>query len=213
MPYPGSRNVRPLEVAGGTFIETLPRRVGTSIEVPSAASGAVIGRVRRTSSPLRSKNGCAATVTLRYRSPRAPGAPVPSPEPRTRWPRGSRLRPAAAARGARLSLDVAGALTDRARLLEVHRERLARPVKGLVERDLDARLHIGGAGAPVEAFVEPDPSGAGAAAGVRGQVSEDRAEDLGEVPEVSRVFSVLHSEAASGRGSRRGLGVALPVGS
>src|SRR5262249_23105407 len=125
----------------------------------------------------------------------------------------SSLPPAAAARGARLSLHVAGALTDRARLLEVHRERLARAVKGVVERDLDARLDIGAAGAPVEAFVEADSSRAGAAAGVGSEVSEDRTEELGEVPEVSRVSSVLHSEAASGRGSRRGLGVALPVGS
>src|SRR4030095_12954453 len=41
--------------------------------------------------------------------------------------------------------------------------------------------------------------------------SEDRAEELGEVAEVARVSAVLHSEAASGRACRWGLGVSLPV--
>src|SRR6185503_14486997 len=121
------------------------------------------------------------------------------------------LPPAAAARGARLSLNVAGAPAHRARLLEVHRERLARAVEGLVERDLDARLDVRAARGPIEAFVEPDASGAGAAPGVGAKVSEDRAEELGEVAEVAGVSAVLHSEAASGRACWWGLGVSLPV--
>src|SRR6266571_1919246 len=43
------------------------------------------------------------------------------------------------------------------------------------------------------------------------QVSEDRAEEVGEAPDVAGVSAVLHSEAAAGRASWRGLGVALPV--
>ena len=50
---------------GGTFIETFPRSVGTSSAVPSAASEAVMGSVSATSSPLRSKSRCGATVTAR----------------------------------------------------------------------------------------------------------------------------------------------------
>src|SRR6185295_2444990 len=44
MPYPGSRNVRPLDVSGGIFIDTWPLRVGTAISVPSAASDADTGK-------------------------------------------------------------------------------------------------------------------------------------------------------------------------
>ena len=86
MPYPGRRNVRPLEVAGGTLMDTRPRSVGTSSEAPSAASGAVSGTATWMSSPRRSKIWCGATVTDRYRSPRAPAALPPSPPTRTRWP-------------------------------------------------------------------------------------------------------------------------------
>src|SRR5882724_8277576 len=65
IPYPGSRNVRPLDVAGGIFIDTLPRSVGTSMVAPSAASGAVMGSVTCTSSPLRSNCVCGAMETTR----------------------------------------------------------------------------------------------------------------------------------------------------
>src|SRR5262249_25097510 len=86
IPYPGSRNLRWLDVAGGIFMETLPRSVGTSMVAPSATSGAVMGSVRWRSSPLRSNCGCGATETTRYRSPRPPVPPPPSPDTRTFWP-------------------------------------------------------------------------------------------------------------------------------
>ena len=65
MPYPGSRNVLPLDVSAGIFMDTCPLSVGTETSPPSAATGTATGKSAWRSSPLRSKRGCGATVTRR----------------------------------------------------------------------------------------------------------------------------------------------------
>ena len=104
-------------------------------------------------------------------------------------------------------------MAGRARFLDVHRERLARAVKGLVERDLDARLDVPAAGAaapaPLEEVFESHALASGPAAPAC-RVAEDGAEELREIPGVAEVAPVLDSEPSAG-GPGRSLGVALPV--
>src|SRR5262245_63983357 len=87
-----------------------------------------------------------------------------------------RLRTAAPARRARLALDVSGAVAGRARLLDVHGERLARSVKRFIERDLDSGLHVVTARAPsaLEEILDPDAFSSWSSAPAH--VAEDRAE-------------------------------------
>src|SRR5207245_4466445 len=121
--------------------------------------------------------------------------------------------PAVAGR-ARLALDVAGAVTARAGLVVVERERSARAAEGFLERDLDVRLHIlatTGAAGPEQVLRVDAHAPPGAATA---EVAEHCAEELREVPEVAEItaaeITVVGRKPAGGAWS--GSGVALPVG-
>ena len=60
-PCPCRRKTLPDCVPAGIFIFTLPSSVGTSISVPSAACGKLIGTSQMTSLPSRVKSGCSRT--------------------------------------------------------------------------------------------------------------------------------------------------------
>src|SRR5438552_8969697 len=117
------------------------------------------------------------------------------------------LPAAAAARRARLTLDVTGALTARARLVEVQRERLPRPVKRFLEGDLRVGLDVRAAAAlaPPEEVFEAD---AAASRPVRAHVTEDGPEEVREVG-ATGLTAIVDSKATARAPGRRG--VALPV--
>src|SRR2546422_30918 len=127
----------------------------------------------------------------------------------------------AVTRRTRLAANVAAAVAGGAGLVQLERERLARAVERLVQRDLDARLDVLAApptpgpraAAAEEGFAaaapESNPTAAGLAGArpARSEVAEDRAEEVGEVSGVP----VLDRETA--RLLTRGLlRIALPVG-
>jgi len=121
----------------------------------------------------------------------------------------------AVARRTRLAADIAAAMAGGAWLVDLQRERLARPVESLVERDLDRGLDVltattarPAAEAPAEQIFEPRLTTARAPAS--SEIAEDRAEELGKVAAVT----VLDGESAGPRASagRARLSVPLPVG-
>src|SRR3989449_3024407 len=130
--------------------------------------------------------------------------------------------PTGAATGrARLAADVAGAVARRARLFHLHGECLAGPGERLFQCDLDAGLHVVAAPARLpateaasatEQILEVHPAALAAPATralAATQVTEDGAEEVGEVADVAAL--VLHAETTA-RLIGGLLGVALPVG-
>ena len=90
----------------------------------------------------------------------------------------------------------------RARLLDVHGERLAGALEGLVERDLDARLHVAAASAlPALEIFEADAFAPGPTATGRSPKMERK---QSESPALG-VAAVLDSEPATAAGRRTGL--------
>src|SRR5882762_2488769 len=123
----------------------------------------------------------------------------------------ARALPARAVAGrARLAADVATALARGARLVELERERLARSAERLLQRELDARLHVlaaSSARTTADAAAEQVLEAAPAPGAAPAQIAEDRPEELREVAALA-VFD-LKSTGARGRAL---LSVALPVG-
>src|SRR5712692_1263829 len=114
-------------------------------------------------------------------------------------------------RGARLALDVAAAVTGRARLVEVEREGAARASERLLERDLDRRLHVLASAWPPGAEPLPGVEAGAAPRAPAAEVAEHGAEELREVSQVAGIALVLDPEPAA-ISCRTLLDVALPVG-
>ena len=121
IPWPVSRNVRPVWVPDGIVSRTRPLSVLTGTSAPSSASARVTGSSRSRSAPRRVYIACGASLTVTTTS--RPSGPLP--DSRTRLPVST---PARDLHLVALALDVDHALGA---------------VVGLLEGDLGRRLDLG----------------------------------------------------------------------